>query len=146
MAINLRYETGITTFTQLVVIVPLAFINGLITIATSCFGDGSSCLVNTIFSMFFVLVLAGWYGFVSMLGYATQQKRSRTLAKVLIVFEGITALVALFVIQNPAHFFDVIIGFIALGLAVWTSFLAFRLHQSKGGRIVASSSKRRRTS
>lgn len=142
---KLSYETGITTFAQLVIIVPLAFLNGMLEIFKSCTGNNTgNCMINSIFSMFFVLVLAGWFGFVCMLGYAVQEKRGRLFAKLLILAELAVIPVSLFVIQNPARWLDVVIGFIALVLAFWTIVLALRVHQAKGSRIVARTRPRRR--
>jgi hypothetical protein len=145
MVFKLSHETGITTFAQLVTIVPLAFLNGLFVMGKSCFGDdSSSCAINSLFSMFSVLFLAGWFGFLCMLGYATQEKRSQLFARLLILGELAVVAIALFVLQNPGSILDTLSGLLAIGLAGWTILLAIRIHQAKGRRIVARPRRRAR--
>ncbi len=134
---RLRYETGIITFVQLVTVVPLAFVNGLLDIFDSI-GEGEGHVMETIiFAMIFVLMLAFWFGLVSALGYAAQERRSRFFAKMLIAAELGTGGAALLYMQHPGDALGFITALIIGLLALWAIVLAFRLHQSRGGRIVA---------
>lgn len=141
---KLRYETGIITFIQLVTIVPLAFLNGILDIIGSIREGEGRVMETIIFAMIFVLMLAFWFGFMSALGYATQERRSRFFAKMLIAAELGTAGAALLYMQHPGDILGFFTALIIGVLALWAIVLAFRLHQSKGGRITAKTTRRPR--
>lgn len=141
---KLRYETGIITFIQLVTVVPLAFINGILDIIASIADEDGHVMETIIFAMIFVLMLAFWFGFVSALGYAAQERRSRFFAKMLIAAELGTGGAALLYMQHPGDILGFFTALIVGLLALWAIVLAFRLHQAKGGRITATTTRRPR--
>jgi hypothetical protein len=141
---KLRYETGIATFIQFVVLSLLNIVNQLNSIVTTCRKDGSDCVSNTIVSIIFFMLVVAWFGAVWLLGYAAQDRRSKRLAQLLICAEALIALVALFNARHHTDFLSLITSIIDLVLAAWIIVLAFRLMRSSGGRIVSKQRPRQR--
>jgi len=144
---TLRYQTGTATLTQLIVMLLLNFVNGVTSSISACTSH-SGCVSNIVTTCLFIIVLAAWLIFLSMLGYTAQDKRSRNIARLLIAAEVLVALVALFDIKHYPNILGLLTSLIDFVLAVWVIVLAWRLSKARGGRIVASTKPRarRRTS
>src|ERR1700760_2273571 len=96
---KIRYQTGVATLTQLIIMLLLNFINGVTSTISACTSN-DGCLSNIVSSSLLIIVLAIWLMFLSMLGYAAQDKRSRAMARFLIMGEAFVALVAVFDIRH----------------------------------------------
>jgi hypothetical protein len=138
---RLRYETGIATLIQFAVVTILAFINQFASIVSTCLKHDGDCVSNSLVSLILVILVAIWLGFISALGYAAQDKRSKRLAQFLIGAEGMNALISLFNAKHFPNALGLITSLIDLTLAVWVIVLAWRLMRANGGRIVASSAR-----
>lgn len=123
----LRYGIGPTAFLQAVVMVVLNIIGA--------FFENSG---GVGLSIAYILLIIIWFGFITVLAYATEQRRSRGLAILLACLEAIVALGALF---NLLHFNNAI-GFITslsdLALALTVLFLAYHLARRGKARISRS--------
>jgi hypothetical protein len=142
---RLRYETGTATLVQFAVVTILAFINQSASIISTCLKHDGDCVSNSLVSLITVILIAIWLGFISALGYAAQDKRSKRLARVLIAAEAFNLLISLF---NAKHFpstLGLITSVIDLLLAAWVIMLAWRLMRANGGRVVASGARARST-
>jgi hypothetical protein len=143
--VKLRYETGTATLVQFLIIMLLGFIGGLAGIISQCRGtDVPSCVQDSVVSLAYILILAGWFGFIAMLGYAAQDQRSHRLAKFLIAAEALVLLISLFNAKHYPNALGLITSLTDAALAVWVIVLAFRLNRAKGGRITATSTRPRR--
>jgi hypothetical protein len=140
--VKLRYETGTATLIHFIVMMLFGFVNGFATIFNECKDtDAISCVQSSGITLIFVLLLAGWFGFLAMLGFAAQEQRSHKLARVLMCAEAMVLVVALF---NIKHFnsgsntiLELLNSLADAAFAVWIIMLAFRLSRAKGGRITA---------
>jgi hypothetical protein len=143
--VKLRYETGTATLIQFLVVMLLGFVNLVAGIIEGCRDSGASgCIEGTIIPLVYVLILAGWFGFIAMLGYAAQDQRSHKLARFLMAIELLVLVVALF---NAKHFPNVLGLITSLTDAIiagWIIVLAWRLSRAKGGRITVPASRPRR--
>lgn len=140
MLTKLTYETGTATFIQFITLGLLNIANGLNSIVTTCRQDsGNDCIGNTLVSIIFFILTTLWFGCLWVLGYIAQERRSKFLAKVLILAELLVMMVAYF---NATHHTDVLgltTSIIDLGLAAWIIYLSFRLMRAGGGRVVSHS-------
>jgi hypothetical protein len=138
MALKLRYETGIATLIQFIAMMMFGFVNGLVSVIDDCHSSGfSECAPNTVVSFAYILLLAGWFGFLAMLGYAAQDQRSHKIARVLIVAELLVLMIAIFNARHHPSIFELLTSLTDAALAIWVILLAFRLSRARGGRIVA---------
>jgi hypothetical protein len=146
---KLRYETGTATLVQFAVVVILALANGGVSIISTCVKNGGDCVSNSLVSLLVIILQAFWLGFISVVGYGAQDRRSKRLAQLLIGFEGINAIIALFNARHFANILGLITSLIDLSIAAWIIFLAWNLIRADGGRIVkpttGSRSRRRPT-
>ena len=143
---KLTYETGTATLIQLIVLGLLNISTGISSTITSCHKD-TDCLSSVLINFVFYVVLVGWFGFLAMLGFVAQARRSKRLAQILIAAEGLVALVALFDVKHHNEVLGLITSAVDLILSLWIISLAFRLMRSDGGRVVTKQrSRRRRTS
>ncbi len=133
---KLRYETGAATLVQFAVGTILGFLTQFSTVVASCFKHSGDCVSDTLTSLLYVILLGMWLGFVSVIGYAAQDKRSQRLAQILVGLEGIILLVILFNIRGSHNLFDQLASLIDLAICIWVVMLAWRLMRAKGGRIV----------
>lgn len=143
---KLHYETGIATLIQFISMSLLGFANGVDSVVTTCRATGSDCVSNLIVSIIFFILLSLWFGFVWVLGYTAQERRSPKIAYTLIATEGAIAMVAYFNARHHTGVLSLATSLLDLGLAIWIAILAFRLSRAKGGRIVRSKQQRRRRS
>jgi hypothetical protein len=144
---KLTYETGTATLIQFIVLSLLNIAATLTSIVTTCHHQGANCVGNLLSSIVFYILVVVWFGTVTILGFAAQQKRSRRLAQLLIAAEGLIGLVALFNLKLGLHYHNGYLSLITsaadLLLSVWIITLAFRLMKAGGGRVVVSRARRR---
>jgi uncharacterized membrane protein len=142
----LTYETGIGTLIQFIALSLLNLATGANSVVTTCRHDGGDCVSNLIVSMIFYILVVGWFAFVSVLGYAAQDRRSKRLAQVLIIAEFCIAGLAFFNIKhrNGNDWLSLVTSLIDLVLAIWIITLAWRLMRADGGRVVSTQRTRRR--
>lgn len=138
---RLRYETGTATLMQFAVVTILGLINQVTSIISTCLKHDGDCVSNSLVSLMIVILIAIWLGFISALGYAAQDKRSKRLAQFLIGAEGLNVLISLFNAKHYPNVLGLITSVIDLVIAVWVIVLAWRLMRANGGRIVATSAR-----
>ncbi len=140
-----RYETGIITFVQFVVLSLLGIANGLNSVVTTCHASGNDCISNMIVSLIYFILTTAWFAFIWILGYTAQDRRSRRLAQLLIAAESLIALIAFFNARHHTDLLGLVTSIIDLALAVWVITLAVRLMRAGGGRVVTPQRRRRRS-
>jgi hypothetical protein len=144
ISVKLTYETGIGTLIQFILVSFYILISQLVSTTSSCI-KGSNCITDLITSIAFFIVAAIGFGAVWLFGSLVQTRRSRRLARLLIVTEALVGLIALYSIKlnsNSHNVTGLIASFGMLLLAGWNISLAFRLMRSGGGRVVARQRKR----
>ena len=142
---RLRYETGTATLLQFAVVTILAFINQISSIVSTCVKNDGDCVSNSLVSLVLVILVAIWFGFISALGYAAQDKRSKRLARVLIAAEALNLLISLFNAKHFPNTLGLITSVIDLALAAWVIMLAWRLMRANGGCVVTGNARTRAT-
>ncbi len=141
---KLTYETGIATQAQFIVISLLNIATQITATVTTCHSKKDSCLTSVFSSTGYFMVIVLWFGFIWMLGYMAQQRRSRKLSLCLIGAEFLVLVVS---ISNARHHTDILglaTSVIDALLAIWVISLAVRLMLAGNRRIVASERSRRR--
>jgi hypothetical protein len=141
---KIRYQTGIVTLIQFIIGAALGFINDLASSISGCVGHGTDCVSNTLVSLVLILLTTAWFAFVAALGYAAQDRRSRRLARFLMLAEAAIAVVALFDAKHFPNLLSLFTSLIDLGFALWVLLLAYRLSKANGGRIINSPRTRKR--
>lgn len=144
MSMKLKYETGIATLIQFVTLSILNILNGVESIVTTCRQNDGDCVSNTLVSMIFFILVAGFFACIWALGYLAQERRSKRLAQLLIAAEALIAMVAYFNVQHHNNALNLFTSIVDIGLAIWIITLAFRLMRSKGGRVVSKQRTRQR--
>jgi len=91
--------------------------------------------------LIFLIVFA--LGFLLVLGYAAQERRSSRLAKLLIAAECFAAFAYLYDVKQTPSGLERITNLISCLLAIWVIILAWRLARAKGGRVVKIRSRQR---
>jgi len=134
-----RYETGVITLVQFIVLSLLSLVNSLYSIISTCINHSSPCVENMIPSILLYILIAVWFGIVWLLGYTAQERRTRKWVVLLMGAEFAIAMVALFSIKHHSDWLGAITSTIDLIFAVWVIVLAFNLFRSGGGRVVAHS-------
>jgi hypothetical protein len=142
---KLTYETGVATLAQFVVMGFLNIAVQIDSIITTCTHSGGDCLGNAITSIGFYIAVMIWFGFVMVVGYAAQARRSKRVAQLLIAIEALVALVALYNIKSHSGFFGFVTSLVDVVLAIWIIILAYRLMKSGGRRVVNKKRVRRHT-
>ena len=145
---KLTYETSVATFIQFIIVSLFILGTQLGSSVTGCFkSSATDCITNLITSLIFFLLAAISFGFIWLLGYAAQNRRSRRLAQFLIAVEGFIGLLALFSIKlnsGSRSASGLIASFGVLVMAGWIVSLAFRLMRAGTGRVVTPQRRRRR--
>jgi ABC-type dipeptide/oligopeptide/nickel transport system permease subunit len=143
---RLRYETGIGTMVQFIVTSSLSFLNTIISIVAGCTsGVNGACISNTLVSLVLIILIIFALGFLLVLGYAAQERRSSRLAKFLIASEIIAAFIFLYDTQHATNILERLTNLISCLLSIWVIILAWRLSRAKGGRVVKLRNRRRPT-
>ena len=140
---KLRYETGIATLIQFVTLTLLNVGTGLVSIVIGCRTGIGNCVVNSFSSIVFFILIALWFGFVWILGFAAQERRSKRLAQALIAAEALIFLVALFNARHHIDALGLLTSIVDCVLAIWVMYLSFNLIKAGPHRIVKKSSERR---
>jgi hypothetical protein len=140
---KLTYETAIATMIQFISLSFLGFLNGAVSVVTTCRDTHGDCISNMIVSIIFFIITAVWFGFVWLVGYTAQERRSRRFAQALIVAEAAIAFVALFNARHHTDILSLLTSLVDLCLSVWIITLALRLMHSGGQRIVKKRAARR---
>lgn len=134
---RIRYETGIATFIQFIVGVLLSILtNGVGAIGECRSTSAGECVSNLLVSLILIIIITVWLGFLLLLGYAAQDRRSPRLAMILMGAEAFAALIYLFDAKHAPDWLSRATNFISFLIAAWIIFLAWRLVRAKGGRIV----------
>lgn len=136
MALKLKYETGVAATIQFISLTLLNFINGASGSIDQCFRSGGSCVSSIVLNTGYFLVITVWFGFLWLAGFATQDRRSRRIAQMLILAEGLVFLVGLYDLTKHAQ--SIIATLISLAeiiTSLWVSYLALRLILARGGRV-----------
>ncbi|HVC36718.1 MAG TPA: hypothetical protein VNE40_04750 [Candidatus Dormibacteraeota bacterium] len=141
---SLRYETGIATLSQFVIMSGLNLVNTVASSISGCSNASGDCVSNILLSLIYFLLIALWFGLLSIFGYAAQDRRSRKLAQILIAAEVLVATVSLFDARHYPNILGLITSLIDFGLAIWIISLAFRLARANGGRVVTTKMIRRK--
>ncbi len=141
---HLRYETGVATLIQFIATIILTFLTTIVAIIGGCTsGFNASCISNALVSLILVILIIFALGFLLVLGYAAQERRSSRLAKFLIAAEALAALIYLYDTQHALSLLERITNLASCLIALWVIVLAWRLARAKGGRIVKVRSRRR---
>ena len=141
----IKYQTGVSTLIQFITIVALNLISTLIITIHGCFKSPGECVGDTTLNLLFLLVLAAWFAFIWVLGYAAQDRRSKNLARALILAEVTVAGAALLDLRHAPNPYSFITSLVDAGLAVWTIALAWRLIKAGQNRVVSARPRVRRT-
>ena len=141
---RLTYQTGIAALIHLGVITLLNIANGVHSTAQQCNAAGSDCIGNVITSMLYFMVLTIWFTGLWILAAATQTRRSRKLAFLLMGAEGLVLIVALFNAQHHNNILGLVTSIVDAAFATWVALLALRLFVSGGGRVTGSRRTRQR--
>jgi hypothetical protein len=136
-SMRFRYETGIVTLIQFILLSLLSLANSLNSIISTCVQNSGQCIENMIPSILLFILITVWFAAVWILGYSAQENRSRWQACLLICAEFAIAVVALFSIKHHSDWLSATTSAIDLVFAVWVIFLAVRIASSSGGRVVA---------
>jgi len=131
-----KHQVSNIALAQFITMCFLGFANGAYSIASTC-AQHDDCLSNAVVSVVYWILIAVWFGFLWVLSYTAQERRSKRLIWLLI---GAQALVALISSYNARHHPDIIgliTSIVDFVLAVWVIILALRLLRAKGGRVVA---------
>lgn len=144
--IKLRYETGVVTLVQFLVLVLLNFIGAIVSSIGTCYDATTTydCVSGVGIDVLYVILIAAWFGFVTVLAYAAQDRRERRLAWLVMASEGMILLISLFNARHYPNILGLITSLADAGFAVFIIYLAFRLSRAKGGRITASYARTRR--
>lgn len=134
---RLKYETGLVTLIQFIVMSLLSLINSLNSIITTCVRESGTCIENMIPSIILFILIAVWFAFIWILGYAVQERRGRKLTATLIGAEGITALVALFSVKHHVDALSLVTSLTDLMLSAWVLLLAARIFLAGDSRVVS---------
>lgn len=145
---KLTYETGTATLIQFIVLGMLNILTGLDSIVQTCRHDSPNCLENVFTSFVFYVLVITWFGFVCVLGYAAEQKRSRRLAQLLILAELLIAMVAFINIKLNLNASNGLLSLFTsvadLILAIWIITLAYRLMRAGSGRVTTVKTRTRK--
>lgn len=145
---KLTYETGPATFIQFAVLGILNIATGVQSVVLTCQKDNSDCLGNLLVSFIFYLLVLGWFGAVTALGFFAQHRRDKKLAWLLIFAELAIAGVAFLNIKLNLRYhigwLTLITSITDLILAIWIITLAYRLSKASGGRVVVKQRARKR--
>jgi hypothetical protein len=141
---RLTYETGVATMIQFVVLALLNIINAIFSIIDTCVHGGggtNSCVPNALTSVVFYILIVAWFGFIALIGYSAQTKRSKRISRALIAAELMVFVWAGYNIKLGIKYHNGALSLFTslfdLVLAVWVISLAFRLMKAGNARVVS---------
>jgi predicted permease len=134
---NLTNQTAAASLLQFFTMVILGVPNTIVNIVTTCNSSQNSCVSNTIVTLIFYLLTAGWFGIIMLVGFIAQRKRSRQFAVLLGGLEFITLGVAGYIdYPHDTNVLAKATSLIDAVLSIVVIYLALRLFYSGGRRIV----------
>lgn len=131
-----KYPVHVIALVHFIAMCFLGIANGAYSIVTTC-QQYSDCLSNALVSVVYWLLIAVWFGFLWILAYTAQEKRSKRLAQLLIACEAFVAFIAFFNARHHPDVIGLITSIVDIFFALWVILLAFRLMRAKGGRVVS---------
>ncbi len=136
MVIKLKYETGIATTVQLIVVTIFNIINGTASSIDQCTNNSGNCVSNIVLSLLYFLVLSVGFFVLWLIGMEAQDKRSKRLAQLLILGELAIAGISIFDLthQDPS-ITGRMSSFVDGIFSIWVIILAVHLLRAKGGRV-----------
>lgn len=136
MALKLKYETGIATSIQFVVVTILNLIDGVASSVSQCTSGSGSCFGDIALALVYFVLISICFGVLWLIGFAAQDRRSKRIALFLIAGEGLVFLLSLYnLTHHNTSLINSATSFVDLVLSVWVAFLAFRIMRAKGGRV-----------
>lgn len=137
---RLTYETGKATMIQFIVMALLNIANTIYSIISTCTNPKGQCATNMLTSIVFYILTIAWFAVILMLGYQTQEKRSKKIARLLIAAELAVFAIAGYNIHLGIKYHNgalsLFTSFFDFVMSVWVISLAFRLMKARGGRVV----------
>ncbi|HSX47667.1 MAG TPA: hypothetical protein VLF63_02735 [Patescibacteria group bacterium] len=137
---RLTYETGVATLIQFIVLSFLNIATTVVSIVSTCHHNSSDCVSNALTSVVYYLLVVGWFGFIAALGYLAQNRRSKKLARFLIIAEflvfGVAGINIKLGISSHNGALSLFTSLIDSILAIWVITLAIKLKKAHGGRVV----------
>ena len=133
---RLTYETGVATLVQFVAMGFLNIAGQIDSIISTCTHSGGDCIGNAITSIGFYIIVMIWFGFIMLVGYAAQTRRSKRLAQLLILIEAAVTLIALYNLKQHSGVINPLTSIVDAGLAIWIIVLSYRLMKAGGKRVV----------
>ena len=136
MPIKLKYETGVAATVQFITLTILNFISGVDSSIRQCSSGNGGCVSNVVMAVLYFLVVTIWFGALWLAGYAAQDRRNKRICQLLIMAEGLVALIGLFEFtRSTTSLLGKVVALVELLSAIWVSWLAFKIMRAKGGRI-----------
>jgi len=135
VAMKLTHQTSTATLIQFIALGLLNIAGTFNSIGSACRVEGAECATDIFVSVIFFLLVMAWFGFICLLGYMTEERRSRRFAQALICAELLVVLVATFNLKHRGDWLSFATSLIDLILAAWIIVLAFRVMRSGGQRI-----------
>jgi len=138
-----RFQTGLGTLIQLIVVSLLSLINTIINIVSTCHSSSSDCVSNTVPTLILFIITVFWFVGIAAMGFLVQKKRSRRLNLFLLGAEGITFLVSgYFDFPRASGLIAKTTSLIDAIISVWVIFMAVNIFLYKKRRIVKGSKPR----
>ena len=145
---RLTYETGVATMFQFIILAFLNIANTIYSIIVTCTHGNGQCVPNMLSSIVFYMLIVIWFGFIVVLGYGAQAKRSKKIARFLMMAEAGVFIVAAYNIKLGITYHNgalsLFTSLLDLVMSVWIISLAYRLMRAGGGRVVANHRRVRR--
>jgi hypothetical protein len=137
---HLTHETGKATIIQFLVMAVLNIANTIDSIISTCTHPGGQCVPNMLTSIIFYILIIVWFAIIMGLGYQTQEKRSKSIIRLLIAAELAVFVIAAYNIHLGITYHNGALSLFTslfdLIFSAWVISLAFRLRRAGGGRVV----------
>ena len=137
---RLSYETATATIIQFIVIAVLNIADALQSVIPTCIHSGNECVSNLLSSVIYYILIIICYGAILAVGISAQEKRSKRLGQLLIIFEAIVFVVAAYGIKLDLTNHNAVLSLVTdvanVVLALWVGRLAIALVMSDGRRVV----------
>lgn len=130
-----KHQVSNIALIQFVMMCFLGFANGGYSVVTTC-QEHSDCLSNALVSVVYWVLIAAWFGFLWILAYTAQERRSKRLTWLLIGAQAMVALVSSFNARHHPDIIGLVTSIVDFVLAIWVIVLSLRLLRAKGGRVV----------
>ncbi len=130
-----KHQLANIALVQFILMCFLGLANGAYSIGSTC-SQHDDCLSNAVVSIVYWLLIAVWFGFLWILAYTAQERRSKKLIWLLIGGQAMVALISSFNARHHPDVLGLITSIVDFVLAIWVIILALRLLRAKGGRLV----------